>query len=105
MIKKTESLVWEQGQVKGFAGKSLIDLKNGSLKMVKVKPFAIYPAHLHPSKTEFIFVLEGKPNITIGEKEYNTKKNDFITLPKNIKHSIENHTDTECIILVGSIVE
>jgi len=103
--KKTASLNWGQGQAKGFVGKNLIDLKNGSLKMVKVLPFAVYPAHKHPSKTEFIFVLEGSPKIIIGESVCDGEKNDFFTLPKNLKHGIENPTDTECILLVGAIVE
>ena len=103
--KKTASLIWEQGQVRGFVGKNLIALKNGSLKMVKVLPFAVYPTHKHPSKTEFIFVLEGRPKITIGESVCDGEKNDFFTLPKNLKHCIENPTDTECILLVGAIVE
>ena len=101
--KKTNSLDWITGKVKGFQGKNLIEMKNGGLKKVKVDSFSTYPSHLHPNKTEYIYVLEGKPKITIGDKIYHGNKDDFFTLPNSIKHSIENPFDSECILLVGAI--
>ncbi len=100
---KTESLEWETGKVKGFCGKNLINLENGGLKIVKVAAQSTYPTHLHPEKTEYIYVLEGNPKITIGEMNYNGEKGDFFILPNGIKHSIENNTDEECQLLVGAI--
>lgn len=94
---------WATGKVKGFSGKNLIDMVNGGLKMVKVDPFATYPSHLHPDKTEFIFILEGSPKIAIGENNYNGKKGDFFILPISIDHSIANPEDSECLLLVGAI--
>ena len=93
--KKTNQLKWVSGKVKGFAGRDLIDLDNGGLKMVKVDAFAEYPIHLHPDKTEYIFVLEGTPQIEIGPNTYSGEKGDFFILPKAINHSIKNLTDLE----------
>lgn len=101
--KKTDSLEWETGKVKGFKGKELIDLNNGGLKMVKVDPFATYPSHIHPDKTEYAYVLEGNPKITIGEVVYHGAKGDFFVFPKSITHSIDNPLDKECLLLVGAI--
>ena len=94
---------WKTGKVKGFSSKSLIDIENGGLKKVKVDSFSTYPSHLHPNKTEFIYVLEGNPKITIGQNSYNGEKDDFFILPNSIKHSIDNSTDSECFLLVGAI--
>ena len=103
---KTEELEWEYGKVKSFCGKTLLDKKNGGLKLVKVSKKAVYPTHQHPNKTEFIFVLEGNPTITIGEKEYDSKKGEFFNLPHSVNHAIENKSDqNECLLLVGSIKE
>ena len=101
--KKTNLLEWVSGKVKGFSGKNLIELENGGLKMVKVDSFSSYPTHLHTKKTEFIYVLEGTPTITIDNESYNGEKSDFFILPHSIKHSIENSTDSECLLLVGAI--
>jgi len=67
------------------------------------RALAAYPIHLHPNKTEFIYVLEGQPKLVIGEDIYNGIQGDFFTLPSSIKHSIENPTDTDCLLLVGAI--
>jgi len=73
------------------------------IKKAKVDSFSTYPSHLHPNKTEYIYVLEGKPIITIGDKIYHRSKDDFFTLPNSIKHSIENPFDSKCVLLVGAI--
>lgn len=103
--KKTNLIEWETGQVKGFKGKSLIDLKNGGLKLVKVDTFASYPSHVHPDKTEYTYILEGNPKITIGGESYSGEKGDFFIFPKSINHSIENPHEKECFLLVGAIKE
>jgi quercetin dioxygenase-like cupin family protein len=98
------NLEWEYGKVENFCGKKLLDKNNGSLKLVKVKPKAIYPTHKHPYKTEFIYVLEGNPVITIAEKKYSVKKDEFFLLTNNINNVIENkNKKVECLLLVGSI--
>lgn len=100
---KPASLDYKTGAVKGFSGKGLIDLQNGGLKMIKVAAGATYPIHTHPKKTEYIFVLEGNPTITISEERFEGTKEDFFILPTGIPHGIENKTETECILLVGAI--
>jgi len=101
--KNTNLLAWKSGRVKGFSGKDLITLANGGLKMVKIDALATYPLHLHPDKTEFIYVLDGTPKITIGAENYNGEKGDFFILPQSIKHSIANPLETECLLLVGAV--
>jgi len=99
-----DNLEWEYGKVENFCGKTLLDKNNGGLKLVKVSPKAIYPTHKHPYKTEFIYVLEGNPIITIAEEKHSGKKGEFFILPNNINHAIENKNESvECLLLVGSI--
>jgi len=100
---KTNQLQLTEGKVKGFSGGNLLDLPNGGLKKIKIAAFATYPTHLHPNKTEYIYVLEGNSTITIGEHTYTGEKDDFFTLPANIEHSITNSSLNECLLLVGSI--
>ena len=101
--KNTNLMDWVSGKVKGFRSKNLVEMENGGLKKVKVDSFATYPSHLHPNKTEYIYVLEGSPKISIGDEIYNGEKGDFFILPNSTKHSIANPFDSECLLLVGAI--
>lgn len=96
-------LEWALGKVDGFSGRSLLELKHGGLKMVKVAPFAKYPIHIHPDKTEFAYVIQGKSKFTIGTADYMGEEGDFFIFPASIKHGIENPSKSDTILLVGSI--
>lgn len=99
----TPELPWTEGKINGFFGKELLSLINGGLKLIKILPQANYPEHHHPDKTEYAYVLEGTPELTVNSEIYTGKTGDFIIFPLNIRHSIKNRTDTECILLIGSI--
>lgn len=99
----SELLEWTSGKVDGFSGKNLLELKNGSLKMVKVAPLAKYPIHIHPDKTEYAYVIQGNPKFTIGTADFIGNEGDFFIFPASIKHGIENPSKSDAILLVGSI--
>ena len=98
-----EKLQWSEGTVKGFLSKELITRQNGGFKLVKVAPNTSYPVHLHPDKTEFIYILEGNPDFEIDTTHFTGGKNDFFIFPANVKHAIHNNSGSEIILLVGSI--
>ena len=102
-ITNPNLLKWECTKIKGFLSKELIELQNGGLKLVKVEPGSAYPFHNHPDKTEFIYVLDGIPEIIIDDNHYIGKNGDFFILPKSIKHSINNSSNNDCILLIGAI--
>src|SRR5665647_555109 len=96
-------LDWTSGKVKGFYGRELINLRSGSVKFIKIDPFAIYPEHIHPDKTEYAFVVEGNPEFLIGAQLHNGQPGDFFIFPQQVKHSIRNPADGNCMLLVGAI--
>lgn len=100
---KPNTLNWLEGKVKGFQGKELISLENGSVKLVKIDSFAIFPEHLHPEKTEYAFVIEGTPEFMIDNESYKCEVGDFFIFPVGKKHEIKNNTRETCILLIGSI--
>ncbi len=103
-LKITPSeLEWTEGKVKGFHGKMLIDMENGSLKLIRIDAGATYPVHVHPEKTEYAYILDGEPCFMIGDKEYCGKPGEFFIFPYQTKHAIFNRSDNECKILVGAI--
>lgn len=99
----TDELEWKEGRVKNFFGKELLNMDNGTFKLVKVAPHSGYPEHLHPDKTEFIYVLKGFPEFTIGADKYSAQPNEFYIFPADVKHAILNHSDDECVLMVGGI--
>jgi len=99
----TKESQWQPGGVDGFSSKDLLNKNNGAVKLIKVGSKATYPIHLHPDKTEYIYVLEGNATITIGDKSKIGERGDFFVLPAAIHHNIVNHSEEECLLLVGSI--
>lgn len=100
---KPDLLNWENTKIKGFSSKQLIEMKNGGLKLIKVEPGSSYPLHNHPDKTEYIYVLEGMPEIIIGEDKYTGEQGEFFILDESVKHSIKNDGSKDCILLIGAI--
>lgn len=98
-------LEWVEGKVKGFFGKDLMRLDNGTLKLIKIAPLSNYPEHLHPDVTEYAFVLQGAPGFIINGKSFKGLEGDFFMFPRGQKHAILNDTDHECLLLVGAVAE
>lgn len=94
---------WTAGKVKGFYGKDYLSTGNGGVKLVKVASFSKYPAHKHPEKTEYAYVINGKPEFTVDDIRYTSEAGDFFIFPSNTNHAIENNTDEECLLLIGAI--
>jgi quercetin dioxygenase-like cupin family protein len=100
---KPNQLEWTASKVKGFYGKEFINLEKGSVKLIRIDPFSNYPEHLHPNKTEYAHVVEGNPLFVIENQHYTSERCDFFIFPVNTKHAILNHSDTECLLLIGAI--
>lgn len=96
-------LNWIEGKVAGFNGKDILNVPNGSIKIVSVSPNSEYPKHIHPDKTEFIYVIEGKVICTIDECQIEVTKGEFAIFPQNAKHSIMNKEVQEALLIVGGI--
>jgi quercetin dioxygenase-like cupin family protein len=100
---KPSLLDWTIGKVKGFDGKELINLEKGGVKLVKIRPLSSYPDHVHPDKTEYAYVIEGKPEFVIDNQQYTSEPGDFFIFPTAKRHAIKNKTETECLLLIGAI--
>lgn|SRR5690606_17735327 len=100
---RTTFLKWTPGKIPGFLGKDLLNIEQATIKLVKVEPHSKYPEHIHPDKTEFAFVIEGKPEFIINQINYVSEIHDFFIFPQNLPHSIINNTDKICLLIVGGI--
>jgi len=102
-VVKPETLQWEQTKIQGFSSKQLVEMPNGGLKLIKVEPASSYPLHHHPDKTEYIYVLEGNPEIVIGDDTHQGNEGEFFILPQAVSHAIINKSDKACKLLIGAI--
>lgn len=94
---------WTNTTIKGFKSKILLSRENGSFKQVKVDPKSSFPSHLHPDKTEFVYVLQGNPEFLIDNVCHKGAPGLFFIIPPNVNHAIYNNTETPCLLLVGAI--
>jgi len=56
-------------------------------------------SHKHVTHSEHVQILEGKGNMTLGEKKFSVKKGDVIFIPKNTYHSLLVTSDTPVKVL------
>ena len=49
-------------------------------------PGAIVPAHIHQTEDEFIYLLEGELEATIGETTHTVRPGDLVKMPKGQPH-------------------
>lgn len=102
-ILNPDLINWTESKIKGFLSKELINLDNGSLKLVKIEPQSNYPVHLHPDKTEYAYVLQGAPEFLINNTCHKGSQGMFFIFPAKTEHAIFNNSSSPCLILVGSI--
>ncbi|GAB1446111.1 hypothetical protein MASR2M41_18620 [Flammeovirgaceae bacterium] len=102
---KPESMEWAAGNVKGFYGKQLLAMDNGSVKLVRVDSQSNYPLHRHPDKAEYAYVVEGNLEFTIGDEIYDGGPGDFFIFQSMTVHAIHNRTNESGTLLVGAIAE
>lgn len=56
-------------------------------------PGTFVPLHVHPTQDEFIYVLEGRLDLRLGEAEVKAGPGDLVRMPKGIPHAYFNNTD------------
>jgi len=49
-------------------------------------------AHRHVTHTEHLYVIEGEGKMTIGDKKYDIKPGDYLVIPKNTVHAVDEVT-------------
>jgi quercetin dioxygenase-like cupin family protein len=98
-----DKLSWTEGKVKGFVGKELLNMDHGGVKLVKVTPSSTYPEHIHPDRTEYAYVIHGNPEFSIDNEQNTSLPGDFFIFPAGKKHAIINKSDSECLLLIGTI--
>ncbi len=63
-------------------------------------PDSIVPMHIHDTQDEFIYVMEGEMEFSLGEHDIKVVAGTQVTLPKGIPHALYNRSDKPAVMLV-----
>lgn len=94
---------WELGKVAGVSAKDLITFPEGTAKLIRLEPGAHYPLHKHPHRTEYVYVLEGEPTLSVGDEVHVCHSGDFVSFPESTPHALANESQNDAILFVGAI--
>jgi quercetin dioxygenase-like cupin family protein len=66
-------------------------------------PGTFVPPHIHPSQDEFIYMIDGKLDLELGEQKSSAGPGDLIRLPMSKPHGLYNHSsaDVRCLFWVA----
>jgi len=51
-------------------------------------PGDMVPPHVHSVEDEFIYLVEGELEVTIGESQHRVRPGDFVSMPRGVPHAI-----------------
>ena len=94
---------WQRGNVPGVLGKDLAAFPEGTVKLIRLMPGAVYPRHQHPARTEYAYVISGQPTLSVADEVHESAPGDFVLFPTDTPHSLANHGEVEAMLLVGAI--
>ena len=83
----------------GITTKKLYDTENALIMHLMLKPGEKLKPHITPVDVAF-YILEGNPDIMVGQEIRPAAQDDLIESPKNIVHCIYNNSTTTARVLV-----
>ena len=103
-IIHTTDLPWKSTPVNGVSAKELIHERQGTGKLIQLVPGARYPEHRHPDKLEYVYVLDGTLTMQLDQETLEAKSGDFVEIPQNHLHTLENWTSRDVVLWVGAVM-
>lgn len=102
-IVETANLTWDPSNVEGIHSKSLVELPDGTAKLMRLEAGSSYPKHQHPKRTEYAFVLSGQAILTVDHEEFEAGPGNFVVFPAGTPHALANRSHQEATLLVGAV--
>lgn len=80
---------------------------NCFMRKFTLKPGAFMPLHNHEDTDHVQYILQGKMNVKLGDKEKIVEQGDALYIPSDLPHSYENPYEEEikflCVVPAGEI--
>lgn len=94
---------WASANVAGVLRKDLAVFPEGTAKLIRLMPGAAYPRHKHPARTEYAYVVAGRPRLSVADEAHDVAPGDCVVFPTDTLHALENPGPEEALLLVGAI--
>lgn len=94
---KLESLITHQKDT--ISSNTLINKKTGTITVFAFDKEQTISPHKAPFDA-FVYVIKGKVNIKIGNKNHILEKGDFIIMPAEIEHSLKALTKLKILLVM-----
>ncbi len=98
IIKKVQDLPIEENPHKADVRK-MYDHANAQAMHMTLQPGQSLKPHITPVDV-FFYILEGTPDVRVGDETITVEKDNLVESPKNIVHCISNNSDSIARILV-----
>ncbi len=98
IIKSVKDLPIEENPHNADVRK-LYDHENAQAMHMTLQPGQSLKPHITPVDV-FFYILEGTPEVRVGDETLTVEKDTLIESPKNIVHSISNHSSSLARIIV-----
>lgn len=72
----------------GTSQKILVERSGGTVKLMKFEAGASFPAHTHPDRTEWIWVVEGQVETEVDGAVIRLGPGDFRIFPRQSRHRL-----------------
>ena len=102
LVKRGEIKFLEHEKFKGVKIAKLIDKKINSkisVSILIIPPKASANIHKHENEIDSIFIVKGRGRAFINGSWVDVEEGDYIFVPPNCEHGIENNSKEELIIL------
>lgn len=96
---KVEPQAW--GKLEWYAHRSIGNSSNVTIGQATFNPGKGNAPHWHPNCDEVLHVLKGRVINKIGDKEYEMKAGDTMTIPEGVVHSTRNIGTDEAIVAIS----
>lgn len=87
----------DEGEHHGVLGHTVIfkspaNETNGAafIWAIQSPPGAEVPPHIHKVEDEYIYLVEGQLEVTVGEQTYTVMPGDLVKMPRNVPHAIRS---------------
>jgi len=96
---KDEPVPW--GKLVWFAGRPLGNSEKMTTGQATIPPGTQNPPHWHPNTDEVLHVLQGHIMHRVGDKEYEMKAGDTVSIPEGTVHNARNIGTEDAILYVS----